>query len=121
MKFSIALTALALLAPPTNAQDAPAAAPGFSVKADGNWEMICHVLSDGDQLNVVLNSGRTGYSHPRLVRASCESTGHAKGDIVISIIGAAKCPFKGASEEACTLTAPKGRLIAFEFRTKAPR
>ncbi|MFX5602971.1 hypothetical protein ABTD90_20705, partial [Acinetobacter baumannii] len=62
MKNSMVLTLLPLLAVPAAAQQATADAPGFSVKGDGSWELICHVVGRGeDQPGIVLSPRRSSY------------------------------------------------------------
>ncbi len=122
MNKSLALAALALLAAPAAAQDAASSAPGFAVKADGNWELICHVVSRGeDQSAVMLNSRRSSYYNPALQHAECGSTSSASTDLTVVITGAKKCPFKGGSSDACSTSVQKGHPVQFEFNVKSPR
>src|SRR3569623_856710 len=107
-----------LLASPAFAQVGASAVPGFSAQGPGNWEMICHVLADGDQNSVILSSSRPGYANKALKTASCDYHASGKGDLVLTITGAAKCPLKGATDEACTITVPRQRAGSFSFKVK---
>lgn len=121
MKKWTMLLAVGLLAGSASATAAPDAAPGIAVAGTGNWEMICHVVADGDQQDIILDEGRHAYSHPKLQRASCDYKNSMAGPLEITVVPATACPFKGASADACSLTVPKGRAGAFELRIKGAR
>lgn len=115
------LLAVAVLASPVVAGDNSSVNPGFSAQGDGNWEVICHVLADGKQSDVILGSGRVQYGNRALSKASCNYHASAKGDLVITVIAAAKCPFKGETVETCSITVPKLRRGSFDFKVQGGR
>lgn len=115
--WKVLLAAGALVSPAFGA-DSASVVPGFSGQGAGDWEMICHVLADGDQSNVILSSSRPRYANKTLKTASCDYHASGKGELVVTITAAAKCPFKGATEDACTTTVPQRRAGSFAFRVK---
>lgn len=121
-KWLMLLTA-GLLAGPVNAAPAPdaAPAPGISANGEGSWEMICHIVADGDQLDRILGRDRSSYSNPKMQRASCSYKSPSTAPLVITITGTTACPFKGVSADACTLTVPKGRAGSFELKVVVAR
>lgn len=122
MNKTLALAALALLAAPAAAQDSATNVPGFAIKGDGNWELICHVVSRGeDQPAIVVNPRHSSYYNPALLHAECGSTSSASTDLTVVITGAKKCPFKGGSSDACSTSVQKGHPVQFEFNVKSPR
>lgn len=110
--------AAGVLVSPAFAADSADVVPGFSAQGAGDWEMICHVLADGDQSNVIVSPSRPRYANKTLRTVSCDYHAGGKGELVITITGAAKCPFKGATEDACLITVPQRRAGSFEFRAK---
>jgi len=112
MKIWAALAATALLAGGAQAADIPS----LSAKGDGNWEMLCHVVSNGESKATILGPDRPAYSDPRLTRGDCTYHATAKGDLTVSLVGVAACPFAGAAAEACTVTVAKGKRGSFKFR-----
>lgn len=113
------LLAAAVLAAPAIAEDNSSVVPGFFAQGEGNWEVICHVVESGKQSDVVLGSGRVRFASRALTKASCNYHASAKGDLTITITGATKCPFKGATVEACSVTAPKHRRGTFDFKVQS--
>lgn len=110
-----------LLASPAFAQDSASVTPGFSGQGTGEWEMICHVVTGDGQRDIVLSPRSPSFADARLFSASCTYSATSKGDLVVTINGAAKCPFKGATETACTQTTRKGHPGLFDFRVKNAR
>jgi hypothetical protein len=122
MNKILALATLALIAGPAAAQDSASNIPGFAVKGEGSWELICHVVARGEeQPAIVLNARRSSYYNPALLHADCGSTSSASSDLAVSIIGAKKCPFKGGSSDACSTSIQKGHPVQFEFSAKSTR
>lgn len=115
------LAVLMLMASPAAAQEKSASTPGFSVKGDGSWEMICHVVRNGEQQTLVMNARKGDLFDARLARAECASSRPAQGELTISVVGAAKCPFKDGTEQACSTSVPKGRPVSFAFKANAQR
>ena len=121
MKISLMLLAATLLAGHAHAADSSVSAPGLSATGGGAWEAICHVLANGEQKSVILNTQHSGYSDPRLTRAECSYRAGLQSELVVTVAGAETCPFAGASAEACTLSAPKGKRGSFTFRASQAR
>lgn len=121
MRVSVVLLIAGSLAGPGAAMAAPDVVPTISASGQGSWEMICHIVADGDQSDRILGPDRSSYSSPKLQRASCSYKGASGGPLVITITGAAACPFKGASADACTLSVPRGRAGSFELKVKPAR
>jgi hypothetical protein len=117
MKIWAALAATALLTGTAHAADAPS----LSAKGDGNWEMLCHVVSNGETKPTILGPDRPAYADARLTRGECAYHATAKGDLTVSLVGAGACPFAGAAADACTLTVPKGKRGSFKFRVGTAR
>lgn len=113
--------AACVLASPAFAQDNVSVTPGFSAQGAGEWEMICHVVTGDGQRDIVLSPRSPRFANATLFSASCSYSATGKGDLVVTINGAAKCPFKGAIETACTETTRKGHPGAFEFKAKNAR
>lgn len=118
--WAIAL-AVGVLATAAHAAETPNVAPGFSVKGEGRWQMLCHVLADGENQTVILESGRTSYSNAKMTRSECDYRAGSAGDLLISVVGVEACPFAGAAPEACTMTAPKGKAGSFKFQSRKAR
>jgi len=116
MKIWMAALVSSLLAGPVCAADE--ATPGFSGQGEGGWEMLCHAGAGVDDQVVILKPERSAYANPKMTRASCSYKASAKGDLVVSVVAASTCPFKGASESACAVTVPKGRAGSFAFKVK---
>lgn len=115
------LLAAGFMASPALAQDNATVVPGFSGQGAGAWEMICHVVVGGDQREVILGPSRTRFESQSLQRASCTYHASARGDLVVTINAAATCPFRGASEGACTTTLQRSHPGSFEFRVRNSR
>jgi hypothetical protein len=121
MRKWMMLLAVGLVANPLNAAEPASTPPSISARGQGNWEMICNIVADGDQLVRVLGPDRNAYSDPKMQRASCDYKNAAVAPLIIVIAGTAACPFKDASADACALTVPKGRAGSFELKVKIAR
>jgi hypothetical protein len=115
------LLAAGLVASPVNAADAASAPPSISASGQGNWEMICHIVANGDQQVRVLGPDHSIYSDAKMQRASCDYKNTTSAPLVITIAGAPACPFKDASADACSLTVAKGRAGSFDLKVKVAR
>lgn len=115
------LMAAGFLASPAFSQDSANVTLGFSGQGTGAWEMICHVVIDGAQRDVILSPSHTRFESPSLRRASCAYHAGAQGDLVVTVNGAATCPFRGADANACTITVQRSRPGQFEFRARNAR
>ena len=109
------------LAGPISNAEAQVVTPSISATGQGSWEMLCHIVADGEQSDRFLGPNRSSYSNPKLQRAECSYKAPQAAPLVITIAGSATCPFKGASADACTLTEIKGRAGKFELKFKAGR
>jgi len=121
MKNLLMLMAASVLAGQIPAAEAQGAPPSISASGQGDWEMICHLVTGGDQSDAILGPDRSSYSNPRLQRASCTYKSPSSAPLVITISGAGGCPFKGVNADACVLTTSKGRAGSFELKVKAAR
>jgi len=115
------LLAAGLVASPVNAADEVGTPPSISAHGQGNWEMICHIVANGDQLVRVLGPDHSIYSDAKMQRASCDYKNTTSAPLVITIAGAPACPVKDASADACSLTVPKGRAGSFDLKVKVAR
>jgi hypothetical protein len=112
------LLATALVANPVNAADAVSTQPSISAHGQGNWEMICHIVANGDQQVRVLGPDHNTYADSKMQRASCDYKNTTSAPLVITIAGVSACPFKDASSDSCALTVAKGRAGSFNLKVK---
>lgn len=115
------LLATGLVASPVNAADTVNTPPSISAHGQGNWEMICHIVTNGDQLMRILGPDKNTYSDAKMQHASCDYKNATLTPLVITIAGVPACPFKGASADECSLTVPKGRAGSFDLKVKVAR
>lgn len=119
----VAIIAATGLVGSANAAEPAASVSTISAKGDGGWEIICHVLRPrSEQVDRILNAGRTSFSDTELRKASCSVKNSSKTALVVSIAAPTmKCPFKSATPEACEQSFPKSASGSFELVVNANR
>lgn len=117
MKILAALAVTALLAGTAHAAEVPS----VSAQGDGKWDMLCHVLADGELKTTILGPDRLAFADPRLKRGDCTYHATTKGGLTVSLVGAETCPFAGTAAGACTLAVPAGKRGSFKFNVGPAR
>lgn len=121
--WNVLLLTAAFVAGPACAVEAPGNASTLSATGDGNWEIICHINTNGgDDSPRILNKGKSSISVAEMRSGSCSFHKSSKQPLIVTIESATVlCPFKSAAPDACTQTFEKGAAGSFEIKPKPGR
>lgn len=116
--FTKAISALALvMASATGAVAAPEGKP-VTIKAEGqgSWEVWCKVSpSRGSEYTAFVEPSRPELKLSTPTSAACSYKNSSSGDLLISVDGAEKCPFRKPTEAGCATKFRRGSFGDFSL------
>lgn len=121
MKFGI-LPIIAALAVSGPAYAEAPSAPVISIKGSGsgNWEVLCHVTSNGGEETVRgLTPSRDTLATNNIRRATCNYKNASTGPLTIAVSSTAfPCPFNVEADAQCAAEFGKSEFGTFEVKGK---